>query len=145
MEMKSGKVEMFARWHICSVLQPGEKCFRVQRFLQGRTDEVFHEHVPAHRISVDAEIETLKSFVEHFAGWPARFLLHSRLNNRPGGPSRYPGYRAHFEYPEEGVVRRYIGSGDTAAWCDYVILPASFRSKTKPSGKGRRAVSRRSK
>ena len=90
--------------------------------------EVFHEHVPAHRISLDSEIEALKALIMNFSSWSAEAILHSRLNKRPGGPTRAPGFLARVTYPEEGVIRRYFSAGSVTAWSDSVITPGSFRN-----------------
>jgi hypothetical protein len=121
--------DMHTRYKLCRDLLPRQKCFRVQRYSQGKIEEVFHEHVPSHRISLDAEIEVLRALVDHCGGWPATFILHSRLNNRRGGVSRYPGFVAHVEYPEEGLIRRSFSSGEATAWSDAVIAPGSFRQQ----------------
>jgi hypothetical protein len=91
--------------------------------------EVFHEHIPSHRISLDSEAEVLRALVGQFADWNGLFILQSRLNNRRGGPSRYSGFTSHVAYPEEGVLRRYFSSGDVTAWSDSIISPGSFRCK----------------
>lgn len=108
-----------------------EKCFRVQRYAEGTLIDVFQEHVPSHRISSDSETEILRALLSHFAGWNGIFILHARLNDRRGGPSRYPGFTFHVTYPEKGVLRRYISSGNVTAWSDSVISPGSFRCEGK--------------
>lgn len=123
---------MYERYKICPELSGKEKCFRVQRYEDGNIIEVFHEHIPSHRISLDSEIEALRALVGQFAGWNGLFNLRSRLNNRRGGPSRYPGFMFHASYPEEGVLRRYSSSGNVTAWSDSVISLGSFRCKGEP-------------
>jgi hypothetical protein len=118
---------MYERFLLCPDLKPGEKCFRAQRYEDGEVGEEFHEHVPAHRISLDSEMETLRALVSQFEGWNGLFNLHSRLNNRRGGPEKYPGFNCHVTYPEEGTIRRYVSSTDVTAWSDYVIRPEVFR------------------
>jgi len=130
--------DTYTRYRLCPNLNPGEKCFCVQRYNEGKVDEVFHEHVPSHRISLDSEIEALRALVSHCAGWPDTFILHSHLNNRRGGPSRYPGFTSHVEYPEEGVIRRYFSSGGATAWSDTVIAPGSFRQQVSRKRKAGR-------
>ena len=119
---------MFEQYKICPDLNSKEKCFRVQRSEGRDVTEVFHEHVPSHRITSDSEIDVLRALIGHFAGWNAQFILYSRLNNRPGCPSRYPKFMSHVAYPEEGALRRYLSSGNVTAWSDSVISPGSFRS-----------------
>ena len=121
--------DIYTRQHLCPDLKVKETCFRVQRYNEGTIEEVFHEHVPSHRLSLDSEIEVLRALVDHCAGWPPTFILHSRLNNRRGGPSRYPGFMSHVMYPEEGVIRRYFRSGHAVAWSDAVIVANRFRQQ----------------
>jgi len=121
--------DLYTRQHLCADLKLKEKCFRVQHYQEGKFEEVFHEHVPSHRLSLDAEIEVLRALVDYGAGWPPTFILRSRLNNRGGTPPQYPGYRSHVMYPEEGVIRRYFSSGPATAWSDAVIVPARFRQQ----------------
>lgn len=132
---------MYTRQHLCPDLKAKEKCFRVQRYKEGAFEELFHEHVPSHRLSLDSEIEVLRALVDHCAGWPPTFILRSRLNDRRGGPARYPGFRAHVTYPEEGVLRRYFSSGHATAWSDAVIVPGRFRQKVA-GRRGQRSVSK---
>lgn len=120
---------MYEPYKLCSDLNSKEKCFRVERYEQGAMVEVFHEHIPSHRMSLDAEIEALHTLVGHFAGWSGRYILHSLLNKRRGGPERWPGFVSHVTYPEEGVLRRYFSSGNTNAWSDTVTLIGSFRKQ----------------
>lgn len=118
---------MYERYKNCSDLRAQEKCFRVQQYQRGEVVEMFHEHVPAHRISLDSEIETLRALVGQYAGWGGYFIVHSRLNSRRGGPSAYPGFISRVTYPEEGVIRRYFSWGDTTAWADSVFSKGEFR------------------
>ena len=124
---------MYEEYKICSELNSKEKCFRVQRYEGGDIVEVFHEHVPSHRISLDYEAEVLRALVGHFANWNGIFILHSRLNNRRGSPSRYPEFTSHTIYPEEGVLRKYLSSGKVTAWSDSVISSSKVRSKEAPN------------
>jgi hypothetical protein len=91
--------------------------------------EVFHEHIPLHRISQEAEIEALHTLVSHFEGWSETYILHSLLNKRQGGPECWPGFISHVAYPEPGVIRRYFSSKNTTAWTDTVVSIRSFRIK----------------
>lgn len=95
--------------------------------------EVFHEHVPAHRISLDSEIEALKALIVNFSGWSANAVLHSHLNRRLGGPTGAPSFVANVSYPEEGVIRRYFSAGSVTAWSDSVTVSSSFRDYETPS------------
>src|SRR5258708_4686688 len=121
--------DTYNRQHLCPDLKVKETCFRAQRYKDGTFEAVFHEHVPSNRLSLDSEIEVLRGLVDHCAGWPPTFILHSRLNNRRGGPPQYPGFRTYVTYPEEGVIRRYFSSGHATAWSDAVIVPDCFRQQ----------------
>ncbi len=122
--------DMYERYKLCPDLILGQKCFRVQRYNEGNFDEVFHEHVPSHRISLDSELEVLRVLAGHYTDWSGTFILHSRLNKRRGGPSQYPVFTYHFSYPEEGTIRRYVSSGDVSAWSDTVIVHSKFCQDT---------------
>ena len=104
--------DMYERHKLCPELTPGQKCFRVQRYTEGSFNEVFHEDVPSHRISLESELEVLRVLVGHYAAWPGAFILHSRLNKRRAGPTHYPGYVYRVSYPEEGTIRCYVSSGE---------------------------------
>jgi hypothetical protein len=54
---------MYEGYKICPELRDKEKCFRVQRYEDGNIIEVFHEHIPSNRISLDSEIEVLRALV----------------------------------------------------------------------------------
>ena len=118
---------MYEDHKICTELIHGEKCFRVHRYCKGEIAELFHEHVPSRRISLESETEVLRALVGQCEGWNGMFILHSRLNNRTGGPSRHPVFLSKVSYPEAGVIRRYSSAGNATAWSDTVISPGGFR------------------
>ena len=126
--------DIYSRHQLCPVLLAGEKCFRVHRYNEGQFDQVFHEHVPSRRLSRQTESEVLRGLVGRYAGWEGTYILHSHLNNRPGGPSRYPGFVHNVSYPEEGVLRYTVSSGSVSAWSDTVLTAGSFRLPTKIEG-----------
>jgi hypothetical protein len=121
------KQSMYTRHQICRILKPREACFRSRRYSEGEVYDILHEHVPSHRISKDVAIEVLRSLVGSSAGWPATWILHSRLNTRSGGPSTYPGFLSDVSYPEEGVIRFTVSSGNDWAWFEKVICVDAFR------------------
>ncbi len=122
---------MYENFKLCSDLHCKEKCFRVQQYRERKVTELFHEHVPAHRLSQDAEIDVLRCLVGQFASWNGQYILYSRLNQRRGGPSQYPKFISHVTYPEPGIIRRYFSSGDTTVWSDQVINPGQFRQASQ--------------
>ena len=115
---------------LCPELKTSELCFRSHGYRNGAISETMHEHIPAHRISQESAREAVRALAEHSAGWPAVFMLHSRLNNTSGGPPRYPTFVTNVSYPEEGVVRYTISSGDGWAWFNKVINLQDFRRST---------------
>lgn len=119
---------MHSGFQSCPELKVRDKCFRVHWYEHGNVEEIFHEHVPSHRLSLESGLEVLRGLVSQCARWPLTDILRSRLNERPGEPYRYPGFRSHVEHPEPGVIRRYFGSGPATAWYDEVIDPAKFRA-----------------
>lgn len=116
---------------LCADLRPRQRCFRCARYNEGRITEVFHEHVPSHRLSQASALEVLRTLSSHCAGWPAAHILHSALNTRSGEPTRSPGFITDVSYPEPGVVRYTVSAGDGWAWVDRVVLPDSFRNSAK--------------
>ncbi len=118
---------MYEGHDLCPELTVGQICFRVKIYKDGIAKSVFHEHVPAHRISQDNAIEALRSLVARYSKWPGTFILHSLLNERRGSPSRYPGFISHTVYPEPGVIRHYISALRAHAWYDSIILKGKFR------------------
>jgi hypothetical protein len=75
-------------------------------------------------------LELLRALVARFEEWPTEFIVRSHLNDRPGEPTIYPGFRQEARYPEAGVLRQYVSSLTVTAWCDEVIKADQFR----PSG-----------
>jgi hypothetical protein len=122
---------MYENFKLCPNLGCKETCFRVQQYREGKVAELFHEHVPSHRLSQDAEIDALRCLVGKFASWNGQYILHSRLNQRRGGPSQHPRFLSHVTYPEPGAIRRYFSAGNTSAWSDRVVNPGQFRQRNR--------------
>lgn len=45
--------DLHTGYKICVDLKVDEKCFRLHKYDKGDLNELFHEHVPKHRISAD--------------------------------------------------------------------------------------------
>lgn len=117
----------FSGVSLCSKLDAEDKCFRLQRYNQGRFEELFHEHVPHHRIGMQNSTEVIRALVVRFDQFTAAEILRSHLNSRGAERSAVKNHlRVHVHYPEPGVVRRCCGS-DTVAWMDEVIDATVFR------------------
>jgi len=123
---------LYSGFQICGTLKPNQKCFRLRRYNQGKYDELFHEHVPKHRISEDNARNFMKTLVARYREWNDFYILQSFLNERGKEPTSERPFQMPIEYPEPGVIRRYCCSGNVEAWMDEVIQPENFR----PSGQG---------
>jgi hypothetical protein len=125
------QADIYTGDQLCADLRPLQRCFRCARYKEGHITEVFHEHVPSHRLSQASALEVLRTLSSHSAGWPPVYILHSALNKRSGEPVRSPGFITDVSYPEPGVVRYTVSAGDGWAWVDRVVLPDSFRNSAK--------------
>jgi hypothetical protein len=110
----------------CNDLKPKTLCVRVRRYQSGKFEELYHEHVPAYRLSRPKSIEMMKAMVLRFSGCGAYEVLRSYLNTRSMEPAAYP-FQITVEYPEPGVLRTYCGTS-VQVWCDSVISPVNFRT-----------------
>lgn len=119
--------KMYSGFQLCPDIDPKQKCFRLRRYNEGLFDEIFHEHVPNHRITIDSAIEMLKALVLRHEEFSASHILRCYLNSRRGSPEALRILRIDVEYPEPGVIRRYCCSNNFNAWMDEVIIPAKFR------------------
>ena len=122
-------VEMYTREHLCPALKLGLKCFVVQQYKDGEMSVAFHEHVPSHRISQASEDAVLHDLALRYGGYSGISLLHSRLNNVRGDPTRFPVFHHHVSYPEEGVLRHSVTCTSASVWFDSVISPRAFRKQ----------------
>jgi hypothetical protein len=112
----------------CRELQPEQVCFCVRRYQEGHIDVLVHYHVPLRRTSEERRCETLQTLVATSSHWPAEWVINSLLNSRRGEPERYPGFVHDVSYPEPGVLRHTVSSGNVWAWCDTVVVADAFRS-----------------
>ena len=111
---------------LCPDLRPKQKCFRVQRYNQGRFQDEFHEHVPRHRMTVDRATEAIRALVIRFANVQGSVILQSLLTKRGTSPRAGNMLDVHVDYPEPGVLRKACG-GDVIAWVDEVVDEVTFR------------------
>ena len=128
----SQETRLYSGFQICDALKPKQKCFRLRRYNQGKFDDLFHEHIPKHRISEDNAINFMMILVARHSEWNDLYTLQSCLNKRGKEPTAERPFQMPIEYPEPGVIRRYCSSGDFVAWMDEVIQPENFR----PSDQG---------
>jgi hypothetical protein len=117
---------VFSSISLCGILNTKEKCFRLQRYIQGRFESLVHEHVPRHRISLESATEVMRAFVIRFQELSASEILRCHLNGRGKQPAAANCLAIHVDYPEPGVVRRSCGE-DIVSWMDEVIDESVFR------------------
>ena len=126
MNSTKGK-SIYTRQMLCPELKSSDLCFKSMRYRSGEWTETLHKHIPSRRISQDSALEALRRIAARSAEWPEVFILHSQLNDRRGGPERYPGFTHNVSYPEEGVVRHTASAGDAWASYDRVVNSEEFR------------------
>lgn len=118
---------MYTNYKVCSTLKANEKCFRLHKYDEGNFNEIFHEHVPNHRISGDNAIEFMKALIIKHSAFDDSQILRTYLNKRDKKPSAIKLGQVIIEYPEPGVLRIYYSSGNISAWHDEVISKLVFR------------------
>jgi len=121
---------------LCDTLIAGQMCFRADVYRSGVFNMVFHEHIPAHRISEARANEVLRSLAARYSDWLGKFILQSHLNQRGQEPAFYPGFVHHLSYPEPGVVRTMVSTPTAHAWRDAVVSKANSRSQRPLSLEG---------
>ena len=117
---------MYSAVQLCNDLKPKQRCFRLQKYNEGAFDEIFHEHIPRHRISAANARELMKALVLRYEEAHAEHILRSYLNSRGQSPAASNPFQIVVEYPEPGVIRTYCGT-NVKAWMDEVIVPGDFR------------------
>ncbi len=117
----------YSGFKICKKLKPNEKCFRLQKYNKGEVDELFHEHIPKHRISSDNSDAFMKSLIIKYSELTDSRILKTYFNNKGKEPSSISICQSHVEYPEPGVLRKYFSGGNTTVWVDEVISPNDFQ------------------
>jgi hypothetical protein len=114
---------------LCPELVAKQICFRGTQIIDGMPTEVFHFHVPQHRLSEDDCAEAIRTHVAMLEEWGPEWVVHSLMNKRAGGPERYPGHRIHVEYPERGSMRFTAHATNAWAWYEKVIDSDRFRKE----------------
>jgi len=118
---------IYSGFKVCSSLKPNEKCFYVREYSEGKFHEILHEHVPKHRISRSGSEEILRTIIARYSAWDASRILRSFLNRRGNKPLAQTAFITNEEYPEPGVFRLYISSGNIGGWFDEVVAKDKFR------------------
>ena len=130
-EINSGP-HMYTGYPLCRDLEPKTLCIRLRQYQSGTYEELYHEHVPAHRLSRQKCIEMMKAMVLRFSRCGPYQVVRSYLNERGKEPPADDPFQIVVEYPEQGVLRTHCGT-NVQVWCDSVISPASFRTASKTS------------
>ncbi len=119
---------LYTGYKICKGLKANEKCFRLHEYNEGEFHELFHEHIPKHRISADNAGEFMKTLVVRHSSLGDPEILRTYLKKRGKNPAAIEFGQVVIEYPEPGVLRKYFSCGNTSAWFDEVISTAQFRA-----------------
>lgn len=122
------ETSIYSGVQVCSKLKENEKCFRLQEYRNGKFVEVFHEHVPKHRISLDNASAFLRTLLYKRSPFGDSEIFRCFLNNRGKQPSAIEFMHGTIEYPEPGVMRRYSCTNGLNGWFDEVISTNDFRS-----------------
>lgn len=119
---------MYESWKLCPDLRPKQICFVLERYENGQTNRIVHQHVPGHRISNENRLALLRALViagDRRTDDELASILGFFLNSRGREPSER-SMRVQCKYPEPGVLRTYCGT-DLLAWSDQVVAPDAFR------------------
>jgi hypothetical protein len=117
---------MYTASLLCPDLKPKTKCIRLRKYERGSFVDLYHGHVPQHRLSQDGAIELLKSLVIRFSEFEADYIMRCYVNSRGSEPGAANPFRFQTEYPEPGVIRYSCGT-NVQALCDVVIAAEQFR------------------
>ena len=118
---------LYSGVQLCVTLKAKQKCFRILKYREGTFAEIFHEHVPKHRISNDNAIACMKTLIARHRSLGDFDVLRGYLNKRGKKPSAMEFGQVHVEYPEPGVLRKYLSHFNTTIFVDEVISPDKFR------------------
>ena len=80
---------MYSRFKVCEQIGPNEKCFRLRKYKEGAYVDIFHEHIPWHRISADNAHEFMKTLLACNMQLDNSSFLHSYLNERGNKPKSF--------------------------------------------------------
>ncbi len=122
---------MHTSYRVCSRLKSSERCFRLFEYNDGEFVELFHEHVPNHRISSDEAFQFTRALLIKYSALGDREILRTFVNNRSGNPEKIQLIVGHTEFPEAGVFRRYFNSSPYMAWIDEVTDKSRFRVQSE--------------
>ncbi|MEQ1815279.1 MAG: hypothetical protein ABL861_02180 [Nitrosomonas sp.] len=114
-------------FNICKALKATEKCFRVQQYENGEFKDLFHEHISKSRISAENSFQFLRAIIIKNHPFGSSEILKTYLNTRGKNPVRIKLCNSHIEYPEPGVMRKYLCAEGINTWYDEVISLEHFR------------------
>jgi hypothetical protein len=117
---------MYSGYQLREILEPTERCVRLRAYKNGQYEDLYHEHIPVHRLGDDACVEMMKALVVRFSGFSSEYIVQNYKNKRGGQPRRANEFQFHTEYPEPGVIRHYCGT-NVQTWSDRVISREKFR------------------
>lgn len=123
-------MEIYSEYKVCEELRPKFKCIQVWKYFDGKYENLFHEHIPRHRINIDNSIALIRHLLAKFSEWNERTIIETYLNKRKGEPIITYSIQMPVEYPEPGVIRRYSNYKDINVWIDEVVDLREFRKNS---------------
>lgn len=122
-----GDKQLYSGVELCRTLEAGVRCFRIRKYSQGAYDVIFHQHVPKHRISNGNAIGLMKTLMARHRSLSDIDVLRGYLNKRGKEPGAILIGSVHTEFPEPGVLRKYVSHRDISILLDEVISEDRFR------------------
>ena len=118
---------------LCPSLTPKDKCIWVQEYTAGQFIELFHEHVPAHKIAGSIHWALLRALVLRYEEATGEQIVGAYLTRRGRAAKQYHPYYIVVEGPESGVKRDWCsGRGGAVSACiDTVVCQEAFRTSAE--------------
>jgi hypothetical protein len=76
------KNKLYSGVHLCTTLKAKEKCFHILKYKEGTYVEIFHEHIPRHRISKDNAIAWMITLIVKHRSLGGLDALRGYMNKR---------------------------------------------------------------
>jgi len=117
---------MHSGYKVCCTLKENEKCFCLFEYDKGEFIELFHEHIPKHRISNENSVQFIKTLLIQHSDFGNSEIMRTYINKRGKSPGAIKLCQTTVEYPVPGVLRKYFSNGAFTAWYDEVISKSVF-------------------
>ena len=118
---------------LCPSLTPKDKCIWVQEYSAGQFIELYHEHVPAHKIAGSRHWALLRALVLRYEEATGGQIVDAYLTRRGRAAKQYHPHDIVVEGPESGVNRWWCSGhgGRVSACIDTVVWQEAFRTSTE--------------